>query len=227
MARAAIAGPARTCIVHGAVQSPEAMMRFVLDPDRKVVPDLKGNLPGRGVWVTANREDVNLAARKGLFSRGFGIKVAAEEGLADRVEALLESQSMQALSLASKAGLVITGFEKVQAAIAKKEARAVLFASDGAADGVRKLRARIRKSVEPGKTSPVATGQNLNSAQMGLALGRSNVIHAALLRGGASELCLKTLRRLGRFRAECSVLSEGQSDQPGLAAGDMTQCEQN
>lgn len=194
----AVRGPERTCLVHRVVKHPDEMIRFALDYEGHVVPDLKGTLPGRGVWVTAFTEDIDFAVKKALFSRGFKQKVKADEALAERIGMLLEAVAQQSLGLAAKAGLVTCGFEKVLAATAKKDLRAILFASDGSDGGIGKMRAKLRAG---DRLKDVNVHQSLRSDQMALALGRANVIHAALRKGGASEMCLKNMDRLDRYRA--------------------------
>ncbi|MGH6819482.1 MAG: DUF448 domain-containing protein, partial [Methylocella sp.] len=116
-ARDAEGSPERTCIVTRAKGLPEDMIRFVVGPGAIVVPDIRRKLPGRGVWVTAQAGHVAEAVKRQVFSRGFKIKVVASESLAAEIEALLTKDCLQALSLASKAGQVVSGFAKVEQAI--------------------------------------------------------------------------------------------------------------
>ena len=192
----------RTCIVHRQIKQPDDMLRFVIGPNNDVVPDLKCILPGRGVWVTATKQDVDFAIRKELFSQAFKTAVVVDGALGDKIEKMLEAAALSALSFSAKAGLVVTGFEKVQATLGKNQLRALVFASDGAKDGIRKMRSRLKQEM---RSKKVAVHQSLLSEQMALALGRSNVIHAALLKGGATDLCLKMMSRLESFR---SVVNE-------------------
>ena len=189
----------RTCIVTRRPAEPDELIRFVVGPDGSVVPDLKRNLPGRGVWVTATRSALAEAIRKKAFGRGLKAEAKADAALLDLVEGLLAKQAREALSLANKAGLVISGFDKVEAAIARGPVRVVIHASDAAADGVRKLSQAVKRRF--GESAAVKmTMRGLNFAELGLALGRSHVIHAALLDGPASRLCVARLRALERYR---------------------------
>ena len=199
----------RTCIVHRQVKSPDDMLRFVTDPDDNVVPDLKCILPGRGVWVTATRQDIDLAVRKELFCRAFKRTVVVDKALGERIEQMLETATLSALGFSAKAGLVITGFEKVQATLGKNELRAVIFASDGAEDGIRKMRSKVKQSV---RVKKIAMHQSFRCEQMALALGRSNVIHAALLKGGATDMCLKMMGRLEKFRSAVNEENEDETN---------------
>jgi hypothetical protein len=115
------------------------------------------------------------------------------------VEGLLARQAREALSLANKAGLVVSGFDKVEAAIARGPVRVVIHASDAAADGVRKLSQALKRRFGESATVEM-TLRGLNFEELGLALGRSHVIHAALLNGPASRLCVARLRTLESYR---------------------------
>lgn len=181
---------------------PDEMIRFVLGPGDVVVPDLRRKLPGRGVWVSAKASAVAEAARRQLFSRGFRRKATASPSLGEEVDALLARDALQFLSLANKAGQATSGFGKVAEAVEDGTALGVLHARDGAADGARKLGQVLRRSARDEKVrSPL---ELFLSGELDLALGRSNVIHAAVLTGSAGAACLDRLRRLEAFRAGAS-----------------------
>ena len=108
----------RTCIVTRQIRAPSDMLRFVIGPDESVVPDLKRNLPGRGVWVTAQKPIVAEAVKRQAFAKSFKAKARAAATLADDVDRLLEQGALQSLSICNKAGLVSTGSAKVEKAIA-------------------------------------------------------------------------------------------------------------
>ena len=106
--------PERRCIVSGEVQPKAGLIRFVLSPDGLIVPDLAQKLPGRGIWVTADRDLIAKAADKGLFARAAKAPAKAPDGLADLVEAGQARRVVELISLARKAGLSVAGFEKVK-----------------------------------------------------------------------------------------------------------------
>jgi hypothetical protein len=189
--------PQRLCIVTRAVRPVAELIRFVIGPDGNVVPDVKSKLPGRGVWVTASREPVEAAVKRHAFARGFKREARVPADLASQTERLLERAALDALAMAGKAGLVAVGFAKAAAALERDEAIAVLHAAEGAPDGIRKLEAVSRRRMP--EKAPLAV-EFLKAEQLDLALGRPNVVHAALLAGPASDTCLSRLRRLGRFR---------------------------
>ncbi|HTV31788.1 MAG TPA: RNA-binding protein [Methylocella sp.] len=191
-------GSERTCLVTRTKGQPESMIRFVLDPNGAVVPDISRKLPGRGVWVTASADRVAEAIKRQAFSRGFKTKVRVSERLADEIEALLTTDCLQALSLANKAGLVITGLTKVEHALAEQLIAGLIQATDGGADGERKLKAALNR--RPGGAPATPQLKLFSSSQLDLALGRTNVIHAALTEGPAAKGFLRRFRRLALYR---------------------------
>ena len=188
-------GPERTCIVTRRKAAPDAMIRFVVGPDSSVVPDIRRKLPGRGVWLSAELAVVEKAVRAQAFARGFKAKVKAEPQLAAEVGDLLDRDALQSLAMANKAGAVTTGFAKVESALAAGGVAAVLHAADAGADGIRKLDAAARRAGGPPIGIKVFTSQQLD-----LALGRTNVIHAALAVGPAGEAFLTRCRRSISYR---------------------------
>lgn len=207
--RTARPGTARMCVVTRQVRPVDELIRFVVAPDGAAVPDLKRKLPGRGLWVTATHHAVAEAARRGLFSRGFKTNVKAAPLLADETGRLLARGVVEALAMAAKAGLVVAGFGKVEDALDRHQAVALLHASDGAADGIRKLDAKLfAANIAADRQIPAGNGETtripvisaLTSAELDLALGRSNVIHAAVLAGPAGKTFLSRSQILVRYR---------------------------
>jgi predicted RNA-binding protein YlxR (DUF448 family) len=186
----------RFCVATRTVQPVSDLIRFVVGPAGEAVPDIKSKLPGRGVWVTATREALEDAIKRKAFARGFKRDVRSPPDLAVRTEQLLEQAVLDALGMAQKAGLVAAGFGRTEQALEREEVVALLHAAGAAPDGVRKLAAAVRH--RPSQNMPVI--EFLTSAQLDLALGRPNVVHAALLAGPASDTFLSRSRRLERFR---------------------------
>jgi uncharacterized protein len=186
----------RMCVATRTVKPVADMIRFVVGPDGEAVADLKRKLPGRGVWVTATQDALADAIKRKALVRGFKREVRLPADLVVRTEQLLERAALDALAMAGKAGLVATGFAKVEAALQHDEVVALLHATEAAPDGVRKLDAARRRR----QAGSVAVIDSLTSAQLDLALGRPNVIHAALLAGPPSDTFLARLQRLERFR---------------------------
>jgi hypothetical protein len=203
----------RTCAVTRVSAPASELMRFVVAPDGAVTPDLKAALPGRGVWLTPTAEAVARAVRGKVFARAFRREVVVPPDLGARVEALLAVRAREALALANKAGAVIVGFAQVEAALGRRPL-ALLHAQEAAEDGAEKLDRKYRALVPSG-------GEVLRpfaGVELDLALGRSNVVHAALDRASAARACLDRIRTLVRFRGEGRAVakaSEGRAPSSG------------
>lgn len=189
-------GPERRCIATGESGPTDRLIRFALSPDGEVVPDLAARLPGRGVWLTAERALAERAAQKRLFARAFRAPVRVADDLPDRLEALLVERVIALIGLARKAGQAVTGAEKVRARILSGQAAVLLQARDGAPDGRRKL-AALAEAAGDGR---IARVELLDAAELGLAFGRDFAIHAALDTGGFAARLSGEARRLSGFR---------------------------
>jgi len=192
-------GTERTCALTRTLKPVDDMIRFVVGPTGDAVPDLKRKLPGRGIWITATRHALEQAIKGNVFARGFKRNVHAAADLPEATERLVEQSALDALAIAGKAGQVIGGFAKVEAAIGRDDLKALIHAADAAQDGKRKLDAALERK-NPEKSREIAIVTGLTGAQLDLALNRPNVVHAALLAGPVSETFLARAKRLERFR---------------------------
>ena len=191
----------RMCAVTRNVRPIDELIRFVVSPSGEVIADVKRKLPGRGLWISASRQAVAEAVRRNHFVRGFKRPVRVAPTLAEDTGNLLVRSVMEALAIAAKAGEVISGFAKIESALQQRQATALIHAADGAPDGIRKLDAIARQNTantEESRRFPVIGV--LTSEQLDLALGRSNVIHAALLAGSAGKTFLSRSQILVRYR---------------------------
>jgi predicted RNA-binding protein YlxR (DUF448 family) len=186
---------ARKDLVSGEVLSEDRLIRFVAGPDGQVVPDLARKLPGRGMWVAADRASIETAVRKGGFSRSAKTRLAAAPDLADQVERLLVRRCLDQLGLAKREGVLISGFEKTLAAIRGGRAGWLVEASDGSSDGRRKTLTAAARA-----RPPVPVCGAFTADELGLALGGVNVIHVCLLAGRRAERWTEEVRRLAGFR---------------------------
>ena len=189
----------RTCIVTRRQAGPDELIRFVVGPDNAVVPDLKRNLPGRGCWVTADREHVDKAAKKGLFGRAFKAQVTVPADLGGMVDLLLARAALGALGLARKAGALALGATKVEASVRSGAALLVLHATEASADGLRKI-AQARRATAHAGGPEIRAYKLFSEQELGLALGGTNVIHAAVLAGDAGRSAEKRMVALDRYR---------------------------
>ncbi len=189
----------RTCIVTRNNGDRDRLIRFVAGPDGNVVPDLKQSLPGRGCWVTGTRGNVDTAVRKNLFARALRSGIKPDRDLGSLVDSLMMKSALGSIGLARKAGELVLGAAKVEAAVRKGAAVAVLHATQASEDGVRKITQARRAVALAG--GPVIDAYNLLSEEdLSLALGGTNVIHAALLEGSAGKAALRRLVALKQYR---------------------------
>ena len=183
-------GPERRCIVTGESQPKAGLIRFVVGPDDQVVPDILGKLPGRGMYVAADRAALEVAS-KGQFSRSAKQTVTVPDGLADEVERQLARRAVDLIAMSRKAGRAVCGFEKVKGWLAGGErVRVLLQASDGSARGKAKL-----WTPEGARYFDCFT-----SAELGLAFGRQSVIHGALAAGGLGDRVVEEATKLRGLR---------------------------
>lgn len=193
----------RTCIVTRKVAAPDELIRFVVGPDGAIVPDLKRTLPGRGCWVTAERIYVDKAAAKKLFSKAFRKDVAVPPELGAMIDALLARSSLGALGLARKAGAVALGATKVESSVRSGKALLVLHAGEASEDGLRKITQARRATAYAGGPQ-IPAYKLFSEADLSLALGGTNVIHAAVLAEDAGKAVLKRMVALDRYRGGTS-----------------------
>jgi len=192
----------RLCVATRQRRHPNEMLRFVAGPDGSLVPDVAEKLPGRGVWVTCHHSLVETARVRGAFARHLKAVVRVDEKVAGQVGELLKRRALESLSLVMKAGDVVTGFDSVANAIASNWAFCLIHASDAADDGRskldRKLDARVWSNDKPA-LKPVVC---FDRKELGLALGRANVVHACLKMSGVSRKFLRDTERLTRYTAD-------------------------
>ncbi|MGH6892638.1 MAG: RNA-binding protein [Dongiaceae bacterium] len=178
----------RRCIVTRQALEKPAMIRFVIDPEDRVTPDLKERLPGRGLWVTADRAVLAQAVAKNAFAKAARQSVRVGPDLVDRVAELAKREVAELLGLAKKSGQLTAGFEKVEARLRAGRIGLLIAASDGAEDGRGKL-ARIAGS-------GVEICAPLNAAELAQAIGRDHAVHAAIRSGGIATRIAVASRRL-------------------------------
>lgn len=203
--------PERRCIVTGEVLPREALIRFVVRPPEsgspdsgargELVPDLEGRLPGRGLWITARRDIVDRAVAKHSFAKAAHAPVSVAADLSDRLESLLARRCIDHLGLARRAGQAVAGFEQVKAWLDRGRAGAVVEASDGAADGQRKVMA---------KAGWLPTARVLAGWELGAAFGRDWIGHVALAPGRIAEGFCREANRLAGFRAAAGETSNSE-----------------
>jgi predicted RNA-binding protein YlxR (DUF448 family) len=192
----ALTETSRRCLVTSAVRPKTELLRFVVDPQGQIVPDIAGKLPGRGLWVTAQRAIVAQASSKRVFARAAKAPVVVPEGLEDRVASLLVQRCIEILGLARRSGLAVAGFVRVKEALGAGKVALLVEATDAAADGQEKLTA-----LAPSLPRVAC----LDARELGVAFGREHAVHVALGKGRLADLFIVEARRLQGFRAGVKV----------------------
>lgn len=199
------AAPVRRCLASGERRPKAGLIRFVIGPGRELVPDLEERLPGRGLWLSANRTMLETARAKRLFAKAARGEVRVAEDLGDRVDALLAARCLRLLGLARRAGTVVAGFEKVRSWIGSGRAGLLFAASDAAANG----RGRIRALAPDLPLIDLFDGGELGSA-----LGRDHVVHVAVAPGAMAERLMQECERLGGYRRRDDAAPGGSDAAP-------------
>lgn len=196
--RAEGAGRTRRCAATGETCHESALIRFVAAPDGSVFADPAAKAPGRGVWVRANAEALALAVRKNAFAKSLKGPAKPDPALVEATRAALRSRCLQLLSMGRKGGHVVSGFDQVDAALRRAAPACRIEASDGAADGRRKLDGLARQWTGADGSAP-PTVACYTGAELGMALGRDVVIHALLLPGRFADSWAVEVGRLAGF----------------------------
>ena len=195
------ADPQRRCIVSGESLPREALLRFVVAPDGSVIPDLDEKLPGRGLWLRPERDILRTTCVKGAFSKAARRETRLPDDLTAQVERLLRRRCLDLLGLARRSGALVAGYEKVRAFLKSEEAGVLLAASDGAADGRGKIRALA---------PDVPLVDAFAAHELGQAVGREHIVHAAIAKGRLADRILHEARRLSGVRGDTA--EAGRSD---------------
>ncbi|WP_336294483.1 RNA-binding protein [Bartonella sp. CB169] len=197
----------RTCIVTRKNASAKTLIRFVVGPNNQIIPDLKSNLPGRGVWISAHHSAIETAIKRKAFNKSFKTDVEVAPNLAHTVDALLLKAALGSLSMARKAGAIVMGATKVDAAIRSGQVILVLHAKETKEDGKRKIAQAIH-AIQQQTNRNIKTVSLFTSDEMRAAFGANPVMHAAVLDTKAAEGFLKTIHKLLAYR-------DGKHSKPG------------
>lgn len=180
----------RKDIVSGKVMEKEKLLRFVLAPDLTVVPDFKKKLPGKGIYVENSQNALKLAVAKNLFAKAAKQKAKVSEDLVQMVETILRKKGLDAVSLARKAGILVTGMEKVLDALKKDNVAFVLEASDAGSDGHNRVML-LAKNLEVFRLYDIE--------ELDTALNKANTVHVAFTKSEMAKMVYNEFKRLANF----------------------------
>ncbi len=183
----------RRCLASRESRPKNALLRFVVGPSGDIVPDLEENLPGRGLWLTPRREMIEVACAKGLFARAARRPVTTPDDLPGRVGQLLSCRCLHFLGLARRAGVVVTGTEKVRQRVKQGRVAVLVTASDGSEDGLRKLANLLPE------TADVPVIRLFEATKLSEAVGQSHVVYAAVAPGAVAERLIAEAERLAEY----------------------------
>ena len=192
--------PERRCIASGEVRPKDQLLRFVIGPEDRVVLDLSGTLPGRGLWLSARRDMIEKACARNLFARAAKSSAQVPEDLMEQVEQALRRRCLDLIGLARRAGQAVSGFDKVRAWLVSGRAAVLIEASDGSADGRGKISA-VGRGVTPGL--PIV--ELFDAATLGQTMGRDRAVHVAMTRGRLSLRFLADAGRLAEVVPACHL----------------------
>ncbi len=190
-------GPLRRCIVSRARLPKEQMIRFVVGPDRQVVPDLAARLPGRGLWLSAQGDVIETARIRSVFAKAARGPVTVPPDLPSVLQSSLELRIGEFLGLARRAGQAVCGFQKAREWLVAGRAGLVVEASDGSVDERARFLGRHADAI------PVIAP--LDGARLGAVFGRDHVVHVVIARGRLAELITIEAGRLAGLSARGSL----------------------
>jgi len=183
--------PQRRCIASGEVKDKQSLLRFVIDPQGQVVPDIDGRLPGRGIWVSADRDMLKKACNKNLFARAARARVTVPADLVERVEGLIARRCLDRVGMARRAGQSVSGYEKVSEWLRAGRGGVLLAAADGAPAARAKMRAA-------GPDVPVV--ELFSGDELGMTSGRERTVHLVIAPGKLALGIRREAARLSGFR---------------------------
>lgn len=209
--------PQRTCVLTRRKGKREELIRLALGPDGAVAPDVRAKAPGRGAWIGVTRaelEDANSKGKlKGALQRAFKTNdVTVPADLGDRTEQALRKAALDRLGMEARAGNLVNGFDRIEAAARSGKVHLLVHAVDAAADGQRSLDQAWR--VGGGQAQGLIFPEPRTILSM--ALGRENVVHVALTDPAAASRVSHALARWRAFTGPDRGLEGGE---PALRTG--------
>ena len=194
--------PQRRCLVTRRMGTKDSLIRFVVGPDNRVLPDIAAKLPGRGIWLSADRDVVNTACARNLFAKGFRAAVSVDAEMTARVEDLVAKRCLGLLGLARRAGDVALGFERVCEALTTGAAGVGLVALEAAENS----RRRFSRAARQMPVLSLFTGEELSQA-----LGREHAVFVAVAKGRIAQRLVVEAKRLAGFRQAVLSICPGEN----------------
>ncbi|MDB9703294.1 DUF448 domain-containing protein [Rhodospirillales bacterium] len=190
MTKSKASEPERRCLATGDRTPKFGLLRFVVSPNGEVVPDLGERLPGRGLWLSSDRDALKTAVDKKLFARAVKAEVTVPSDITDRIETMLMKRCQDIIGLARRSDLLVIGFDRVLEVLDRRSVGLVVIATD--AGGGR------RDIMVAAEDLPVVSG--MTCSEMGEAAGKGVVSFMTILRGGLAKSLNRECERLTGFR---------------------------
>lgn len=201
-----VTSPRRRCIVTGAVKDKDELLRFVIDPERRLVADIEQRMPGRGIWLSADRETLKKACAKNTFAKAARANVVVPDELVEQVEKRLTRHCLNMIGLARRAGQAVFGFEKARDWFRSGRAGLLLIAADASPHARSKVRAF---------SDAEALVVPLTASELGVVAGRERSVHVVIAPGALA----RRVRREGLRLAGIRRMAEDQEAARGTASG--------
>jgi len=203
--------PERTCVLTRRKGTRDELIRLALGPDGSVHPDVRARASGRGAWIGVSRAEFDAANAKGklkaALQRAFKTnEVNVSADLGERIEAALRQTALDRLGMEARAGNLINGSDKIEKAARAGKVALLIHAADAGEDGNRSLDQawRVGGGNERGVIFP------LDRTILSMALGRENVVHAALTDPAAASRVSHALARWRAFNGPDRGLEGGE-----------------
>ena len=219
--------PERTCVLTRRKGGRDLLVRLALGPDGTVAPDVRARAPGRGAWVSVGHDALAEAVANGKIKSALqrAFKTAAvtvPADLASLAEQALRQAALDRLGMEARAGNLVNGSDRVEAAARAGKVHLLVHAADAGEDGRRKLDQAWR-SGGPSTALEISGGQGMIFPEgrtiLSLALGRENVVHVALIEPAAA---VRVRHALSRWRAfiDPDAGYEGGDPAPGIGSAE-------
>ena len=218
--------PERRCILTGAHDARDTLIRLAISPDGDLLPDVRAKAPGRGAWIGVDRKTLETAQAKGklrgALARSFkGKPLSVPDDLGQRIETALERAFLDRLGLESRSGALVLGSDRIEEAARKGRVHLLMHAADAGTDGSRKLDQALRVGRDEEGSGLRGVALPVSRTILAMALGRENVVHIALIDRAAAQ---RVSHALARWRGYIGLDGEAEprDSSRGLPVSTMT-----
>ena len=187
----------RTCITTGQTLPPHRLIRFVAAPDGYAVADLTGKLPGRGAWVTASKDAIHRAEKRGYFKRALGVGLQSYDETIMMIAVNLRARALSIAGLARRSGILLGGSGKL---LAEGNCVGLLAADDASVRETENLSSKLAVDW---------VARNFSATELGKICGRDSIAFVGVRASSSpgakklSDILQQEIKRLDGF---CSAV---------------------